>query len=96
MSQVRVIARAAARDGKAEELKALLRQMVKPTRAEKGCRYYELYESNLLGVFYFNELWDSQADLDVHARSSHFTDVFGKATALLSGPLEVNLLHEID
>lgn len=96
MSHVRVIARAVASDGKADELKALLRQMVRPTRAEKGCHFYELFESNLPGHFYFNELWDSQADLDVHAKSSHFTEIFGKAKALLKEPLEVNLLREVD
>jgi len=54
MAEVRVIARAVAREGKAGELKALLRGMVKPTRAEEGCKYYELFESNLPGLFYFN------------------------------------------
>lgn len=96
MSIVRVIARAEAREGKTDELKALLRRLVMPTRAEQGCRYYELFESNLPGVFYFNELWNSQANLGAHAKSAHFIEIFGKAEALLKVPLEVNLLQEVE
>ena len=96
MAIVRVIARAEAREGKSDELKSLLRKLVTPTRSEQGCRYYELFESNLPGVFYFNELWNSQEDLEAHARSSHFTEIFGKAKELLKTPLEVNLLEEVN
>lgn len=95
MAQVRVIARAVAREGTADELKALLRGMVVPTRAEAGCIYYELFESNIPGLFYFNELWKSQQHLDAHAASKHFTEIFGKAKALMQGPPEVNLLTEV-
>lgn len=95
MAKVRVIARAVAQNGKAAEVRALLRQLITPTRAEKGCEYYELFESNRDGLFYFNELWTSQSDLDAHAASSHFHDIFDKAKPLFAEPLEVNLLTEI-
>jgi hypothetical protein len=55
MQEVRVIARAVAQQGKGDELKALLRGLVQPTRAEAGCKYYELFESNLDGIFLFNQ-----------------------------------------
>jgi quinol monooxygenase YgiN len=96
MAIVRVIARAEAREGKSDDLKSLLRKMVTPTRAEQGCRYYELFESNLPGTFYFNELWNSQEELDAHANSAQFTEIFGKAKELLKSPLEVNLLEQAD
>jgi quinol monooxygenase YgiN len=94
MHEVRVIARAVARQGKVDELKALLRG-VQPTRAEAGCKYYELFESNLAGIFLFNELWESKEHLDAHAASSHFTEIFGKAAVLLAEPLEVNRLTSV-
>lgn len=96
MAEVRVIARVVAQEGKEEELKALLRRMVKPTRAEKGCRFYELFESSNRGLLYFNELWESQADLDAHVASIHFTEIFDKAQELFKEPLEVNLLQEVE
>ena len=95
MAQVRVIARAAAREGKAEELKELLRRMVAPTRAEDGCVYYELLESNRPGLFYFDELWESREALEAHASSERFVEIFGKAKELMREPLEVNLLTEV-
>jgi len=96
MAEVRVIARAVAREGKAEELGALLAGMVAPTRVEAGCTFYELYASNITGLFYFNELWESQAHLDAHVATSHFTTIFGKAKELLAEPLEVNVLTEME
>jgi quinol monooxygenase YgiN len=96
MPVVRVIARAVAREGKADELKRLLSGLVQPTRAEAGCKYYELFESSVPGIFLFNELWESQAHLDAHVASSHFTEIFGKAKALFSEPLEVNLLSIVE
>jgi quinol monooxygenase YgiN len=95
MQEVRVVARVVAQSGKADELKALLRQLVQPTLAEAGCKYYELFASNLPGVFIFNELWESQKHLDAHVASAHFRDIFGKAPALLAEPLEVNLLTSV-
>jgi quinol monooxygenase YgiN len=95
MAEVRVIARAVAREGKSEELKALFHGLLKPTRAEAGCKFYEVVESNQPGLFYFNELWESHAHLDAHVASSHFIEIFGKSKALVTGPLEVNLLKSI-
>ncbi len=95
MPEVRVIARAVAKQGKGDELKVLLHGLVQPTRAEAGCKYYELFESNLAGMFLFNELWESQEHLNAHAASSHFKDIIGKTTALLAEPLEVHLLTTV-
>jgi quinol monooxygenase YgiN len=96
MDPVRVLARATAREGKANELKALLRKMIMPTRAEQGCRYYELFESSVPGVFFFNELWHSKEDLDAHTESKHFTEVFDQAKELLQEPIELNYLSEVE
>lgn len=95
METVRVIARAQACDGKADELKQLLRQLILPTRSEHGCRYYEFFESNLPGVFYFHELWDSRADLTAHSRTPRFLQIMAEAEKLVRVPMEVNLLTEV-
>ena len=56
MTEVRVIARSVARKGNEDELRALLQGMLVPTRAEQGCKSYELYESDSTGRFYFEIL----------------------------------------
>ncbi|MDR3477871.1 MAG: putative quinol monooxygenase [Gammaproteobacteria bacterium] len=96
MAEVRVIARVVAREGKTNELEALLRKLIVPTRAEVGCIFYELFQSNIPGLFYFNELWESQAHLNAHSASRHCIEILGEAKALLQEPLEVNLLKSVE
>jgi quinol monooxygenase YgiN len=95
MAEVRIIARAVARKGKEEHLKALLQGMLAPTHSEPGCRLYELYESGERGRFYFYELWDSQAALEQHAASPHCKHLELIVGDLLEVPFEVNILKEV-
>ena len=95
MTEVRVIARAVAREGKEDQLKALLQGMLAPTRAERGCRLYELYESGERGRFYFYEFWVSQAALEQHAASPHYKHLELTVRDLLEEPFEVNILKEV-
>jgi quinol monooxygenase YgiN len=95
MAEVRVIARAVARRGKENQLRELLRGMLAPSRAEWGCKLYELYESDSKGRLYFYEIWESQAALDQHAASAHFKHLEQTVGELVQGPFEVNILQQI-
>lgn len=95
MAAVRVIARSVARKGKEDQLRALLKGMLDPTRAERGCMLYELYESDSGGRFYFYEMWESQAALDRHAASPHFKHLEETIGELVQEPFEVNILERI-
>ena len=95
MAEVHVIARAVARSGKENQLRELLRGMLAPTRAESGCKLYELYESDSKGRFYFYETWESQAALDQHAASPHFKHLQQTIGELVREPFEVNILKRI-
>jgi quinol monooxygenase YgiN len=95
MTEVRVIARSVARKGKESQLRELLRGMLAPTRAESGCKLYELYESDSKGRFYFYEIWESQAALDQHAASPHFKHLEQTVGELVQEPFEVNILEGI-
>jgi quinol monooxygenase YgiN len=95
MAEVRVIARSVARKGKEKQLGDLLQGMLAPTCAESGCKLYEHYESNSKGLFYFYEIWESQAALDQHAASPHFKHLKQTMPELLQEPFEVNILEEI-
>lgn len=95
MIEVRVIARSVARKGKEDELRALLKGMLAPTRGEQGCKSYELYESDSAGRFYFDETWEGQAALDKHIATPHFSHLEQSIGELLEGPFEVNILKRI-
>jgi len=95
MAEVRVIARSVSRSGREKQLRELLRGMLAPTRAESGCKLYELYESNSKGRFYFYEIWESQAALDQHATSPHFKHLEQTIGELVQEPFEINILERI-
>jgi len=95
MPKVMVIARSLARAGQEDQLRTLLRGMLIPTRAEPGCRLYELYESASIGRFYFYETWESQAALDQHAAGPHFKHLEQSIGELVAEPFEVNILTRI-
>jgi quinol monooxygenase YgiN len=95
MSEVRVIARCAAREGEENQLRTLLQGMLVPTRAEPGCILYDLYESNLKGRFYFYERWESKAALDRHVATPHFKHLEQTLGKFAIEPLEANILETI-
>ena len=87
MDEVRVIARCVAREGKKDEVRALLQGVLTLTRAEPGCRLYELYESSSGGRFYFYETWESQAALDQHVANPDFKHLEQNIGELEAEPL---------
>jgi len=95
MTEVRVIARSVARKGNEDELRTLLQGMLVPTRGEQGCKSYELYESDSTGRFYFDETWESEAELDKHIATPHFKYLEQAIGKLLEEPFEVNILKRI-
>lgn len=95
MADIAVIARSVARSGKENQLRELLRAMLAPTRAESGCKLYELYESNSPGRFYFYEIWESRAALEQHAASAHFKHLQQSVGELVQEPFEVNIVQTI-
>jgi quinol monooxygenase YgiN len=95
MAEIRVIARALARAGKEHLLRNALVGMLLPTRAEQGCRLYQLYESNSRGLFYFYEEWESQAALARHIKTPHYKQLAHASRDLLEGAFEVNILDSL-
>ena len=85
MDEIRVIARALAREGKEEQLRNTLVGMLAPTRAEQGCRLYELYESNKRRLFFFYEEWESQDVLDRRTKTPHYKQLVQNVRDLLEG-----------
>ena len=96
MSQIRLIARVVAQDGKQEQVRAALRAIIAPSRAEPGNRYYEIYESHEGHRFLASELWESEAALDAHFATPHSQRLNAELKPLIVGEVEINLLHELE
>ncbi len=62
-----------AKDGSQEKMKELLSAMVIPSKAEKGCLFYEIFQyENDKKRFMAVETWENEAALDGHKASAHY------------------------
>jgi quinol monooxygenase YgiN len=87
---VRVIATLIAREGKADELASCLRNLILPTRAEPGCRRYELWQNEAdSNEFRFVEEWESSAALDAHFETPHIQNALSQLPELMAGELDL-------
>lgn len=56
-------------------MKEVLEGYLAPTRAEKGCLRYDLFQDiDDPKKFTFIEEWESKEDLDAHSRSAHLAE----------------------
>jgi quinol monooxygenase YgiN len=93
---IAVIARFTPRPDLGEALRALLRGMTIPTRAENGCRAYDLYESADEGEFVLFERYRDRTALEEHRGSTHYVNYRARLAGLLAKPVEVTVLDVID
>ena len=62
-----------AKSGSEEKMKELLSAMVKPSKAESGCVFYEIFQyENEPRRFMAVETWADEAALDGHKASAHY------------------------
>ncbi len=62
-----------AKEGCEDKLKELLEAMVAPSKAEKGCLNYNIYQyKNNSRKFMAVETWESEKALDGHRNSTHY------------------------
>jgi quinol monooxygenase YgiN len=80
-----VTAKWTAKDGEGENVQAAIEQLIEPSRAEPGCRFYQPNrDPENPGVFFFYEIYDDEEAYKAHGSSVHFQEIgFGKAIPLL-------------
>ena len=60
-----------------EEIRGLLGEQCRLSRAESGCRRFEVYHSQSdPRVFLLNEHWESQQALDTHRQAKAFKTIY--------------------
>ena len=60
-----------------EEVRGLLAEQGRLSRAEPGCLRFEVYHSNNdPQVFILNERWESPEALDVHRTAKAYTEIY--------------------
>ena len=94
---IAVIARFTPQPESREALHTLLDGMTAPTRAEHGCRSYDLYESVDGGDFVLFERYQSRSALEEHRVSTHYANYRARLSGLLAKPVvvtELDVLNE--
>ncbi len=93
MSELRVVATIPVKPDSVELLRPALSALAEATRAEEGCRSYELFESAVApGVFVTVEEWRSQDDLDAHMQTEHVAAALAAAGEHMAGDIAVHPL----
>jgi quinol monooxygenase YgiN len=92
---IAVIARFTPRPQSRDALRTLLHGMTAPTRAEAGCRTYDLYES-ADGEFVLFERYRSRGALAEHRVSTHYVNYRAQLGGFLTKPVEVTVLDALD
>ncbi|MDY6785198.1 MAG: putative quinol monooxygenase [Cyanobacteriota bacterium] len=87
-STLHVVARIVAYPDKIEELKAVLLELLEPTRQEPGCIQYDLLQNKADPTdFTFVERWESEANLEAHLTTEHIKVASQKINGLVAaGP----------
>ena len=71
---IKIVAKMHVKPGKAEEFKALAKELVEKSRAEAGNVFYSLNVSTAdPEALAFIECWKDQAAIEIHNATPHFT-----------------------
>lgn len=96
MGEVKIVATLMIKDAYKEEFPQELRNLVTASRAEKGCKQYDLHKDhNNDSVFVFIERWASSQAVEEHNESGHFRH-FGTFAKDKIQSLDVKLIDLID
>jgi len=91
---VQTISKMIVRNDKIDEFISIFKEMIEPTKGEKGYIKYEMYQDEddpaLLIVL---EQWDKREDFDRHLESEHFKRIVPKMSELIVGETDLNITH---
>ncbi|MBF2008123.1 MAG: antibiotic biosynthesis monooxygenase [Chlorogloeopsis fritschii C42_A2020_084] len=91
---IRVVARIIALPDKVEALKAVLLELIEPTRQEYGCIKYELLQNQSDPTdFTFVEEWASNHALDAHLASTHIEKAVAQLDGLVAAEPDIRRYH---
>lgn len=98
MSQpVTVIARMQAKPDRVDELRAALDVMIAATRQEAGYTVYDLHVgADDPTLFMFHEIWETREHHQVHAQTDHVNAFRERASTLLDGTIQVDVVHKVE
>ncbi len=92
-----VVAIIKAKEGKADVVREAMSSLMAPSRKDKGCIRYDLYEAQgAPGTFVNIETWASQEDINAHLAQPHLGAAFAGAGDALDGAPQIYMLTPVD
>jgi quinol monooxygenase YgiN len=89
-NSIRIVAKVVANPNSVDQVRAILGDLVKPTRNESGCISYELLQNRTDPTdFTFVEEWESDAAIDAHLTTKHITNALTKLPGLILGEPDI-------
>jgi quinol monooxygenase YgiN len=96
MSKIALIAKLTAAEGKADEMKAALADLIAAADSESGLEIYSAHaDADDPNTFYFFELYADQAALEVHGKEEPMRGAMKTLGGLLGGRPEVTRLTPV-
>ncbi len=78
--------------GKLKEAENILKELIEKTNQENGCIEYKSYlSSKSSDEIVIIEKWESQAHLDAHMKTKHFTELLPKIGEMCSKETEISV-----
>jgi len=93
---VKVVAHVTARSGHEQQLERILRGLLRPTRAEHGCIFYDLHVGADPQIYTFIEAWETDDDLDMHLASDHILEALEAIKPHVVGAPDIRRYVRID
>jgi quinol monooxygenase YgiN len=94
---ISVVATFIPKEGQEGAVESTLRGMVGPTRAEPGCKRYDLYRSAGSDTkFILIEAYDGQSALEAHRATEHYKSYRSRIADMLQDPIGVVVLNAVD
>jgi quinol monooxygenase YgiN len=97
LMELTIFARFHSREGREEAVAAALREVVVPTRAERGCLAVEAYRSTGdPALFHIHSRWIDEAAFEAHAQLPHTLRFLDRVQPLIDHPLDVSRTQPLD
>ncbi len=93
---MKLVSKRIIKEGKAEDVINVFKELAGPSRAENGCLSYELFQDQKdPRVFAIIEEWADQVALDAHKKADHFLNLVPVLDELTEEKLDFNLYNKV-
>ena len=93
---ITIVAKKTIKEGKIEEYRMAVEELIHASRAESGCISYDLYQDcNHPAIWTLIEEWEDDDAIQRHNNTEHFTTIVPKLAEFQVAATEVNVYKRI-